>query len=92
VQSARLRVMNMNVFNRPALFVVEGKGTFPIDMLRHDVATPADAEAVESIQNIDNVKGIRQIKLRTGRYRYITPDRWASFGWSYVEEKTEYLG
>jgi hypothetical protein len=82
----------MNVFDKPALFVVEGKGTFPIDMLRHDVANPADAEAVEGIQNVDRVKGSRQIRLRTARYRYITSDRWNSFGWTVLEEKTESIG
>jgi hypothetical protein len=84
--------MNMNVFNKPALFVVEGKGRFPLDMLRHDVANPADAEAVESIENLEGVKEKRQIRLRTARYRYITSDRWNSFGWNVLEEKTESIG
>ena len=82
----------MNVFNKPALFVVEGRGTFPIDMLRHDVANPADAESVERIQNLESDKKPRQIRLRTARYRYITPDRWSSFGWRVLTEKTESIG
>ena len=39
--------MKRNYYNSPATFTVAGRGAFPIDMLRHDVATPADPEAVE---------------------------------------------
>lgn len=67
----------------PATFVVSGKGKFPIDMLRHDVATPADEIASA---NIEVGTGQRTVRLHTRQSSFITPDRWRSFGWSVVDE------
>jgi hypothetical protein len=69
-----------SIYNSPRTFTVTGKGRFPIDMLRHDICVPADAEAVEAIENLDNV-GVRDIRLTTTKMRYITANRWLSFGW-----------
>jgi hypothetical protein len=70
----------MNIYDKPKTFTVTGKGRFPIDMLRHDVCTPADNAAVEAIENLDNT-GVRDVTLTAAKMRYITPARWLSFGW-----------
>ena len=72
----------MRNFDKPFAFTVTGKGRFPIDMLRHDMAHPADAVASEAITGT----GVRDVELVAMKRRYITPARWASFGWSISSE------
>ena len=76
-----------NYFDSPATFTVCGRGRFPIDMLRHDVATPADAESVEAIEHSLHLM-TRNVRLNVSKFRYITPDRWWSFGWIVRDELT----
>jgi len=59
-------------------YEVEGKGRFPLDMLRYDQCWPADPSSVGLIDN--DVRKHRVVKLR-GLKMPTTP-RWVSFLWS----------
>lgn len=66
--------------------IVEGRGIFPLDMLRYDNCFPARQEDVSLIEhNRDQ----RQIELASVRDRLwdATEGRWASFGWPVVSCK-----
>lgn len=68
-------------------FRVEGKGCFPVDMLRYDNAWPAtsdDAATIGSLLSGDIPPGhLTQVELRGAR---CTPGRWQSFGWKVIRE------
>lgn len=73
--------MNRNRYDEPHDFIVEGRGEFPFDMLRHSSAWPTDtASAVAMGQH-----GKRRVALRAQTLRYLVPARWESFGWPVVE-------
>lgn len=57
---------------------VSGRGPFPMDMLRHDAAYPADTYSAQLIQDTDDNKGGRTVVLFA---RFPTIGRWNSFGW-----------
>ncbi len=66
-------------------FTVEGVGDFPLDMLRHDCAYPADQESVAAI-----TKGLGWASARRSRVTLVvrlvsdrppTAERWRSYGW-----------
>jgi hypothetical protein len=62
------------------VFVVEGEGSMPADMIRYDNATPntvADAERVEP-----DVRGMRVVAL-VSRGKP-TVKRWRTFGWAVI--------
>lgn len=69
-------------------YYVTGNGSFPIDMLRHDLCWPATGEDAAKIdQHCDTAfvlgrrnRDLVSIKLRS--YRKPTVDRWMSFTWS----------
>jgi hypothetical protein len=56
-------------------FVVEGVGSFPLDMLRYDSCWPADQETMSYLE----ARGKRRLMMRS--HSSPTPERWASFGW-----------
>lgn len=67
-------------------YTVEGVGDFPLDMLRHDRAYPADAESVAAI-----LKGLAWAAVKRSRTplrvslcadRAPMVERWRSFGWT----------
>ena len=58
-------------------YTVEGKGSFPIDMLRYDAAYPAREE--DSYQIAYDERGLRKVNLTS--YFAPTPGRWESFMW-----------
>jgi hypothetical protein len=64
-------------------FVVEGRTSFPIDMLRYDRCWPRtelDAGEVErSFRRVEGVRGVRVVSL--SGLRAPTDGRWESFGW-----------
>jgi hypothetical protein len=68
-------------------FTVVGKGQFPFDMLRHDMAYPADTMSALRITPSDTRAGRmtpREVTLvHTDRHSFWTPTfgRWASCGW-----------
>lgn len=69
------------------IFTVEGRGPFPLDMLRHDCCWPRDGM---SAQNMDGCEDAvpRRVMLVTD-ITTPTPDRWRSFGWVVVEQRKE---
>ena len=65
------------------LFTVEGRGHFPIDMLRSEQAYPLNAQAVEGIANWDNEYARTRRKVELCGVQ-CTPARWESFMWKVV--------
>lgn len=68
-------------------FTVEGRGEFPMDMLRRDrcdAADEASRTALEATYDNGGDIGRRCVTLATDE-RLITEDRWRSFGWPVVE-------
>ena len=63
-------------------YMVQGLGTFPVDMLRYDSCWPKRQEDVTAIQRYERNK-IRIVHIRS--YRLPTFRRWESFGWTVVE-------
>ena len=71
----------------PHTFTVNGRGAFPLDMLRYDRAWPADGDAVDAISiafNDPDARAIRRVTLRTSDELNVTPARWGSFGWPVI--------
>lgn len=58
-------------------FTVEGSGSFPIDMLRHDACWPATSKDAFCLEDGSS----RRIVLRTDWAHAPTIGRWNSFGW-----------
>jgi len=68
-------------------YAVEGIGDFPLDMLRHDCAYPADQESVSAITAGFRWAAARKrsrdpIVVRLVSDREPTPERWRAFGWT----------
>lgn len=72
--------------SRTYYFTVKGRGHFPHDMLRYD-----EAWAVTGIDRLaDGLhQGERTIILATHNQHTPTADRWASFGWSIVDQRID---
>jgi hypothetical protein len=76
-------------------FTVEGKGSFPFDMLRYDSCwpiAPEDAMQMEEPDTRQRFGELRRVELAHradhGGWR-ATDGRWASFMWNVVEEARE---
>ena len=67
------------------VFKVEGRGTFPVDMLRYDQCWPATTDAAMSIVHLDYSK-VREAEMVS--HRQPTPARWESFGWKVTSSNT----
>jgi hypothetical protein len=70
-------------------FTVTGRGLFPIDMLRYDMAWPATDEDAVKIVGADfgydgdgAPRHPRSIRLGCAQTHGPTDGRWASFGWT----------
>jgi hypothetical protein len=66
-------------------FIVEGKGHFPVDMLRYDMAWPRDGQSASNLMTPEDRKErytLRQVHLSTARKSDPTIGRWSSFGWT----------
>jgi hypothetical protein len=73
-------------------FTVTGRGVFPIDMLRSDMAWPATSEDAEKIVGHDfgyafgpgstTPSEHRSIRMGCAQHDGPTIGRWASFGWT----------
>ncbi len=81
-------------------FTVQGKGDFPIDMLRYDQCYPAtgvDAAAIEATKDrfadAKSRREVREIRLWKISRTMVGPtnDRWASFMWKVIQENFEPL-
>ena len=62
---------------RISSFIVEGRGDFPLDMLRFDMCWPRSADDAQAISG----DGHRFVHLETAKRMGITFARWESFGW-----------
>ncbi len=72
-------------------FTVEGRGAFPVDMLRYDSCYPSSSEDVLSMMigpGDERYLKSRKVTLRTDSGE-VTPERWASFLWR-VTSTTSY--
>jgi len=70
-------------------FTVEGRGNFPLDMLRYDRCFPRTGDDVMMMETQpEYLRSPRCVTLlalsRESRYWQPTVGRWASFGWSVV--------
>ena len=72
------------------VFVVVGRGDFPVDMLRYDECYPVDSEGVHNIihrsYDVNPNTGHhfqvgREVRLATNKRFGLTAARWESFGW-----------
>jgi hypothetical protein len=68
-------------------YAVEGVGDFPLDMLRHDRAYPADKESVTAIMAglpwaAARKRSRELLVVRLVSERAPTPERWRSYGWT----------
>jgi len=68
-------------------YAVEGVGDFPLDMLRHDCAYPADQESVAAIMAglrwaASRKRSREVLVVRLVSDRAPTSERWRSFGWT----------
>lgn len=69
-------------------FVVEGRGSFPLDMLRRDECFPAStADAVRLDQTLPSGprRKVTLVHRCARRWWEPTAGRWESFGWKVVE-------
>lgn len=69
------------------VFVVEGSGQFPLDMLRRDKAHPLSESDANRAQHPGAPGSLRRVTLeRVGAERWWTPTvgRWESFGFRLV--------
>jgi len=72
--------------------VVQGRGSFPIDMLRYDQCWPVGGEdSVEIERSLHHERGPFTVNVRADSpaKEHWTPDRWRSFGWTVVNTHTE---
>jgi hypothetical protein len=65
------------MWDDPITYTVEGRGEFPLDMLRRDQAWPADTRSALAIGE----RGRRRVTLTAAVARHVAVARWASFGW-----------
>ena len=75
-------------------FAVEGVGDFPLDMLRHDCAYPADKESVAAIMSglawaAARNRSRQMLVVRLVSDRAPSSERWHSFGWTVTEPQPE---
>jgi hypothetical protein len=75
-------------------YAVQGVGDFPLDMLRHDCAYPADEESVAAIMAglrwAASRKRSRELLLvRLVSRRAPTSERWRSYGWTVTPSRPE---
>lgn len=82
-----MRTIKLIGSERPTLlyeFAVEGRGTFPVDMLRYDRCWPAATSDAQAIMpaSLEFTAQKRRVVLRS----HFTPTvgRWNSFGWRVV--------
>ena len=68
-------------------FKVQGRGSFPLDMLRYDACWPVDGDSAVSLGHIGpGLDEVRDVCLRSCRKGVPTAGRWISFGWSVVRD------
>lgn len=64
-------------------YIVEGSGSFPVDMLRYDWSAPFSELDSAGIAQSDGKRRVKLVRFCRGEFS-ITQARWASFGWTLV--------
>lgn len=68
------------------LYIVEGRGHFPLDMLRRDSAWPASSDAVNDMTFIkEEASNLRRVEIAS--HEEPTVARWESFGWRIATQR-----
>lgn len=67
--------------NKAIVIEVEGRGAFPVDMLRYDCCSPRDTQAVSEIESSHQRRAVG-VPIRLNCWTKPTPERWRSFGWT----------
>jgi hypothetical protein len=75
-------------------YAVEGFGDFPLDMLRHDCAYPADEESVAAMTAgfrwaASRKRSRELLVVRLVSHRAPTSERWRSYGWTVTASRPE---
>ena len=75
-------------------YAVEGVGDFPLDMLRHDGAYPADQQSVAAIMAglrwaASRKRSRELLVVRLVSDRPPTSERWRSYGWTVTVSRPE---
>ena len=75
-------------------YAVEGFGDFPLDLLRHDRAYPADQESVAAITAglrwaASRKRSRELLRVRLVSDRAPTSDRWRTFGWTVTASRRQ---
>ena len=65
-------------------YIVTGRGSFPLDMLRHDACWPMSSS---DVAKLDAGAGREPRSIAIRSYSAPTIERWKSFGWSPGVEK-----
>jgi hypothetical protein len=78
-------------------FTVEGVGDFPLDMLRHDSAYPADKESVAAIMAglawaAARKQSRERLVVRLVSHRAPAAERWLTFGWTVTASRPYAVG
>jgi hypothetical protein len=72
----------------PTVITVNGRGSFPLDMLRYDRCVPLESIDCE---RIDDVEYTERRTVRLVRYSEqgskATAARWSSFGWTILTDE-----
>jgi hypothetical protein len=69
----------------PIEFTAEGRGQFPVDMLRYDRCYPKTTNDAVALTG-DQQRTVKLVSYRdTGFTREPTKGRWESFGWRVVQ-------
>lgn len=68
---------------------VEGRGLFPIDMLRYDHCYPASEQDSYAINQREDVRQVKVIMMTDSKLMPFTERRWESFTWRLVDCETE---
>ena len=73
-------------------YTVSGVGDFPLDMLRHDRAFPADKASVAAILAglawaAARKRSRETLTVRLVSHRVPTPERWRNYGWTVSESR-----
>jgi hypothetical protein len=80
----------MKTFAPPTIFEVQGRGQFPLDMLRYDECYPVRSEDVNALVCRDDDRASRALRtVRLGAHKpmyRITQARWDSFGWKVLRQ------
>lgn len=71
-------------------FTVEGKGYFPVDMLRYDSCFPSNQSSVTRLGNSPESREVYLARVTNRKQWTPTYDRWRSFGWIVTHTDTPF--